>query len=50
MKYIDKLNQYWGRDTVKTASAGIKQEWKMRRDYCSPRYTTNWNELLTIKI
>jgi len=50
MQSIDDINQYWGRDTVKSASSGIKQDWKMRRDYCSPRYTTNWNELLTIKL
>lgn len=50
MKAIDGLNYVWGRDTIKFASSGIKQEWKMKMDYRSPRYTTNWNELLTIQV
>ena len=50
MKVIDSINYIWGRETLKMASSGIEQDWKMKMSYRSPRYTTNWNELLTINI
>ncbi len=46
MKVIDSINSKMGRDTIKLSSAGTKQDWKMKSSYMSPRYTTNWNELL----
>lgn len=49
MKAIDEVNKYWGRDTIKNASSGIKREWVMRRDFCSPRYTTKWEEILEVR-
>lgn len=48
MKTIDLINKKWGRDSVKLAAQGMKQVWKMKRSRLSPRYTTNWNELLEI--
>jgi len=50
MKTMDKINNTFGRDTLKIASSGTKQNWSMKRQHISQRYTTNWNELLTIKI
>ncbi len=50
MKVIDTINYIWGRDTLKIASSGIEQDWKMKMSYRSPRFTTNWNELLTVKL
>lgn len=50
MKTMDKLNDIWGRDTLKIASSGIRQDWAMKRQHISQRYTTNWDELLTINI
>ena len=50
MTMIDKLNNKIGRDTVSVASSGIKQDWSMKREYVSPHYTTNWDELLTVKV
>lgn len=50
MKVMDKINNTWGRDMVKIASSGTRQDWSMKRQHISPRYTTNWNELLTINI
>jgi len=35
--------------TVAFAGAGINKEWKMRREFLSPRYTTSWKELLKVK-
>jgi DNA polymerase V len=50
MKTMDKVNRVWGRDMLKLASSGIKQDWAMKRQFISQRYTTNWNELLTINV
>jgi len=50
MKTVDSINMEWGKDTLKNASVGIRQKWDMRRQFCSPRYTTSWNELLTARI
>jgi DNA polymerase V len=50
MKAMDSVNTLWGRDTMRMASSGVKQQWKMKMSFRSRRYTTNWNELMTVKI
>ena len=50
MKVIDRLNSRYGSETVRYASTGINRPWKMKREMLSPRYTTSWDELLTIEI
>ncbi|HAQ61686.1 TPA: SOS mutagenesis and repair protein UmuC [Candidatus Delongbacteria bacterium] len=47
---LDSINKKWGDNTLFIASAGIKKKWSMRREFVSPHYTTDWNELLKIKI
>ena len=49
MKAVDKINVSWGSNTVKYASSGLEQEWRMRRAKLSPRYTTNWEEMLQVR-
>lgn len=46
---LDRLNTRYGDATVRFAAEGIKQRWKMKRGNVSPRYTTSWDELLTIE-
>ena len=48
-KTLDNINNKFGRDTIKIASSGIKNDWKPNSDFCSNRFTTNWNEILSIK-
>ena len=48
MQAVDKLNGRYGRDTVRFAATGVRRPWKLRRDFISPRYTTCWDELLTV--
>jgi len=48
MKALDRLNGYYGRGTLTYASSGKQQGWKLRRDHISARYTTCWEELLTV--
>jgi len=49
MRAVDDVNTRWGRDTVSFAASGIKQKWRMKREMRSPRYTTVWEEILTVQ-
>ncbi len=49
MVQIDNINFSMRDDVVKFASSGTKQNWKMRKQFHSPRYTTRWNELYEVK-
>jgi DNA polymerase V len=46
MRAVDHLNRRFGRDSVTYAAAGVARAWKMQRGSLSPRYTTDWTELL----
>lgn len=49
MSVIDALNTRYGSGTIRFASEGMRQDWKMRTDMRSPRYTSCWDELLVVK-
>jgi len=49
MNVIDNLNFSMRDDTVKFASSGLNRDWKMRREFRSPRYTSRWEELREVK-
>lgn len=49
MKTVDRINTAWGSNTVKYGTSGLEQPWRMRRAKLSPRYTTNWDEMLVVK-
>jgi len=49
MRVLDGLNARYGRDTVTHAASGRRREWKLRSDRLSPRYTTDWEELLSVR-
>jgi len=51
MALMDELNTTSGKNTLFLAAAGIpdQQGWRMKRDLMSPRYTTCWDELLTVR-
>jgi DNA polymerase V len=48
MRAVDALNRRFGRDTVSFAASGRRRAWKMRSASISPRFTTNWDELLRV--
>jgi len=54
MNTVDRMNEQFGHAIIHTAAEGVNKEisqsWKMRRNHCSAHFTTNWNELLVIKI
>ena len=46
---IDNLNSKYGKNKVKLATVGNREkEWALIKEHRSPRYTTQWDELLTI--
>jgi DNA polymerase V len=48
MQTIERLNIRFGRDTVSFAPTGRRRPWKLRREFLSPRFTTEWDELLRV--
>lgn len=55
MESIDAINAYYGRNKAAFAATGLhkqegkKNEWAMNQNYLSKRYTTRWDELMTVK-
>jgi len=45
MEALDRINDYWGRDTLRYGSSGLAREWSMKQVWKSPAYTTSWTEL-----
>lgn len=50
MNVFDNINNRYGREIIKYGAVGIKQNWRMKHEMCSPRYTTEWRDLLKIRI
>lgn len=49
MDILDQLNSKGGRGTLYFAGQGIQQQWQMKREMLSPRYTTRLSDLLQVK-
>ncbi len=49
MSMIDNMNFAMRDDIVKFASSGTTRNWKMQKNFHSPRYTTRWDELYEIQ-
>lgn len=45
MELLDAVNLRMGKDTLRLASNGTHQGWRMKSGNRSPAYTTNWTEL-----
>lgn len=50
MKALDKLNGFFGKNTVRFVRQGYSKKWKLRQERLSPCYTTRISEVLTIQI
>lgn len=48
MAALDALNTRFGRDTISYATSGARRASKLRNDFVSNRYTTDWSELLAV--
>ncbi|EKP8043260.1 Y-family DNA polymerase [Salmonella enterica] len=49
MEVLDHLNAKEGKETLYFAGQGIQQQWAMKREMLSPRYTTRYTDLLRVK-
>lgn len=49
MAAVDEINTRYGRDKVRLAIQGNKKKWKLRQERLSPNYTTDWNDIITVK-
>lgn len=50
MYIVDKLNNTIGQNKVKLGSQDLERTWKMRQEKLSPRYTTQLNEIIKVKV
>jgi len=51
MSALDSVSQRYGRRTLSPAAAGIAHSsWSMRQQKLSPRYTTDFDVLLTARL
>ena len=50
MQIVDRLNKAYGNNKVKFASQSLGRQWKMKQEKLSPRYTTNLQDIITIRI
>ena len=50
MKTLDKVNTRFGKDLIKFAIQGYSRKWRLKQESLSPCYTTDINQILTIKI
>ena len=48
MKTIDVMNNSMGQDTIRFAAQGIYHPWARKCEHRTPRYTTNWDELVKV--
>lgn len=46
---IDKINAMHGHNCVRMAVQGHDKRWKLKTEHISKRYTTNWDEIITVK-
>ncbi len=51
MNTLDAINARFGRGALKTGSIGFhdRENWYMRQERKTPGYTTNWEEVLTVR-
>ncbi|MCI5223262.1 MAG: Y-family DNA polymerase [Candidatus Electrothrix sp. AR4] len=49
MEAVDRINDKWGRDTLRYGCTGLRRAWSSKRLMKSPAYTTDWGELPVAK-
>lgn len=50
MQSLDNLNSRFGRSTVRYAAEDLARTWQPIRKLCSPHYTTDWDDLPTVRL
>lgn len=49
MKTLDSINGKMGRSTLKYGGSTLQNSWKMKSNFRSPAYTTDWKQLATVR-
>lgn len=49
MRVIDAYHKKTGERKIRLGNQDLQHTWKMRQDHLSPKYTTNFNEILKIR-
>ncbi len=49
MKTMDKVNNKYGGYKIKIGNQDLERTWKMRQEHLSPKFTTNINDIITVK-
>ena len=50
MSTVDTINRRMGRDSVFYAASGVRRDWAMAATMKSQHFTTDWQQLLHVKI
>lgn len=52
MESMDEVNARFGKQTMTIAGAGVgnEQSWRMKQEHLSSRYTTQWDELMEVRL
>ncbi len=50
MKVMDRLNRNYGSNKVKLGAQSLGRQWVMKQEKLSPRYSTNINEVITVRV
>lgn len=45
---VDEINRKFGGEAVRLAASGLRRAWATKFEMRSPRYTTDWDELVTV--
>ena len=48
MGALDRLDRTFGKYSVRLASTGLTQDWQVKHEMRSPRYSTQWKELVSV--
>lgn len=46
----DQLNKKNGHNSIQLAALGTNKKWSLKNEFASKRFTTNWEELITVTI
>ena len=46
---MDEINQRYGRGALRIAAEGYDKTWKMKQEFLSKQYTTNWKDIIVAK-
>lgn len=46
---VDAVNKKYGNDTLRLGAMGVKNEWSMKKEWRSGRFTSEWTDILVVK-